>query len=220
MATKRSPIKQSQPLRFRTKRKIKDTPLLHPDDPSANKSGVTFDFDENSHSLSDWEKLNRMTTSLLKDPSTVAPLPSNKELIERQATVSQDLSADLHGMTTKVREFILRQVIPFTSSIDYGHSDAVEVIDMALGDKPNTAAYFSALRSMAYAALMVKTSLFLADLADLKGEARALFLLQTLPKDAPSGSQDHLMSLLQSALNQPPVQEPVTERRRSKPRNS
>ena len=206
------------PLKFKGRRKIKDTPLVASDDPSANKDSVTFDFDDNEHSLSDWEKLNKLTKSVLSDPSLTAPLPSNKALVERQATFKSDLSSDLFALTTKVREFLLREVIPLTSSVEYGHNDAVEVVDMALGEKPNTASYFSLMRSLTHSALTAKTVVFLADLAGLKGEARTLFILQSLPKDSPQGAHNHLLTSLLSSLQQTAAPEPSPRRQRgSKP---
>jgi len=111
------------------------------------------------------------------------PLPSNKYLLDRAASLSKQLPSQINPKTNSLTEFVLTYVAPNQLSLANGIEDAAVILKDTLGEDPRLGAF--SLTAEKYMGFGIKARLAseIANLLELSDVERDLFLLQVVSKD-------------------------------------
>lgn len=167
---------------------INDTPFPVNDGKTktAARPALDFDFDVDEDDLvrSPWDKSHQDVGELTRRSASVslAKTPSNAHLVKRANEFLGELPESMGAYQTQIREFILTQALPPLAAAESAPLDADEVVKLALDESPDSADLTRFLRTISKEAILAKALTFVADLNQLTGEARFLFLARYLPQ--------------------------------------
>jgi hypothetical protein len=135
--------------------------------------------------------------------------PSNKRILAISKAYQDKLPKLLEARIPEVRDFFLREIAPTSLAIANGVQDAQEVLERALGEKPDTAYFSSKIENLAYIGLEIKIVSFITKLLKLSPEENTQFLSVVFAKEIRT---EDLASTLKNILSKDPVLNPPPQK--------
>jgi hypothetical protein len=158
--------------------------------------------------------LRRRQQDLLPFPvSTATTLPpSNLEIIRRSSTYKKEFASVFGPKAEQVRDFFLEELVPISTALDSGISDAKDVVESAFdGMTPESYQYEVHMVNLMREALMLKLVDFVGKVANLTPAQRKTFAAMYLTRKANNGQNimhqlHEILGVQRQKQNQPAPQ--------------
>lgn len=170
--------------------------------------------------------LRRRHQDLMPFPVSTAttPPPSNLEIIRKSSVYKKEFAAVFGPKAQQVRDFFLEELVPISTALDSGISDAKDVVESAFdGLTPESYQYEVHMANLMREALMLKLVDFVGKVANLSPAQRKTFAAMYLTRKANNGQNimhqlHEVLGLQRQKQNQPPAQLPPVDARATKKR--
>jgi hypothetical protein len=149
---------------------------------------------------------------LVEEQAKKKPTPGNLDILEVQERFKTEFPAVMKEGQTKIREFILRELLPFSLAMQNGSIDAFDAASRALDVEVPSDTFNNALRSVVLDSINIKLLSFIMNIANLNPVESQLLIGNYLLRNHPSGTQNVIEQILSSLRELPELQRQTQKR--------